>query len=94
VEVLDLNKNINKLAKIYVVVFTILILFNLRVFQGLFFGALPSVEELLYTSLGILIPTVASAVEIAVVYLALKALAKILRILMEMEFNSRGAKSN
>ena len=92
VEVLDLNKNINRMAKIYGVVFIVLTLSHLGALQGLFMGVFPSLNELLTLIPGILIQIVASGVEITIVYFALKALANLLRILMEMEFTSRGAK--
>jgi hypothetical protein len=93
-EVISLNNQINKFSKIYILVFIGFAVVNLNVFQGLFMGIFPTLEELPSMLLSILITTFASAIEITIVYLSLKSVSQILRILMEMEFNSRGAKSN
>lgn len=93
-EVLTLNKNINKFAKIYIFVTIGLVIINFGYFQSLLQGVIPSLGELPSIIWSILITSVAVGIDIVIVYFSLKALAYILRILMEMEFNSRGAKSN
>lgn len=93
-EVLTLNNNINKLAKIYIVVTIGLTIINFGYVQSLFRGIFPTLQELPMVLLSIIITVVAVGIDILLVYYSLRALAYILRILVEMEFNSRGAKSN
>lgn len=91
-EVLTLRDNINKTAKAVIVVYILLGLVNLRGFQGLLSGTFPSMGEIPLILWWLFVSVFAAGIQIAVVYFPLKALAHILRILMEMEFNSRKAK--
>ena len=94
-EVLTLNNNINKLAKIYIFVTVGLTIINFGYVQSLFQGIFPGLQELPMVLFSITITVVAVGIDILICCnYSLKALAYILRILMEMEFNSRGAKSN
>jgi hypothetical protein len=91
-EVLTLRDNINKVSKAVVVIYIILGFVNLQGFRGLFLGAFPSVGEIPEILWGLFVTVITVGIEIAIVYFPLKALSNILRILMEMEFNSRKAK--
>jgi hypothetical protein len=88
-DVLHLIDNINKLAIAAIVIYALQWLLSLSfirtLFQGVMFTSadvLQALPNMLFTFLGILLI-------IAVIYFSLKALALVLRILMEMEFNSR-----
>lgn len=88
-EVLNLKDNINKVAKAVVIVNIIYAVLNFQTFQGFLSGIFPSLEEIpgVLTYLLWIVPV--TGLNIATVYFPLKALSHILRILMEMEFNSR-----
>jgi len=88
-EVLSLKDTINKLAKAVVVVNIVLGILNFQFVQGLFLGTFPSLPELPGILLSLFATILAVGIEIAVIYFPLKALGHIIRILMEMEFNSR-----
>lgn len=93
--VLELRDHINKVAKGAIVVYVALALLDIN-FVRSFIQQIPfSYTELLqsfpYTMINILI----IGAQLAMVYFPLKALSHILRILMQMEFNSRlDVKSN
>lgn len=93
VEVLELKDNINKVAKAVVVVNIVVGIFSLQFVPGMFFGAFPRMEQMSGFLLNIFTTTLVVGINIAVTYFSLKALVHTLRILMEMEFNSRKAKS-
>jgi hypothetical protein len=90
-EVITLKENINKAAKAVVVIYLLINLTNFQwyvsVVQSYFFGNY-EFRPLIYL-IAILLVCLNAAISIAVVYFPLKALAHILRILMEMEFRSR-----
>jgi hypothetical protein len=88
-EVIDTVDNINKVAKAVIVVYTLVYLFDSYFFQALWNGGISSVDELMPVFWSLFTTIFMTAVRIAVVYFPLKALAYILRILVEMEFNSR-----
>jgi len=92
-DVISLTNKINKLAIAYVIVSIVSVLVYFRSFQGVFQGILPSfmggAPSIL---LSLLVSIFSVGVNVAIVYFALKALAYILRILMEMEFTSREVK--
>ena len=90
-EVVDVNNKINKLAKIFIYVTIGLTILDFGSFRSLFQGIFPTLGEIPTLLISVLMTSVAVAINIAIVYFSLKALAQILRILMEMEFNSRGA---
>lgn len=91
-EVLSLKDNINKVAKAVVVVYIILAIANFQSIQWMLQGYFPSMDELPGILWSLFLTVIATGARIAVIYFPLKALAYILRILMEMEFNSRNAK--
>jgi hypothetical protein len=92
-EVITLKDNLNKTAKAVIVVnilggFTIFQWFSSVV--GSYFPSRQDLMPLIYF-IAFIVTTLSVAVEIAIIYFPLKALTHILRILMEMEFNSRKA---
>jgi hypothetical protein len=89
VEVIDTVDNINKVAKAVIVIYALVNLIN-TYFFGLFLrGMSPSLEESASALWDLFTTIITTILQIAVVYFPLKALSHILRILMEMEFNSR-----
>lgn len=91
-EVLSLKDNIDKVAKLGMVGTILVNFLNLYPFQWLLLGNIPTVTDLAGMIFPLFITTIETAIEVAIIYFSLKALAYILRILMEMEFNSRNAK--
>lgn len=93
-EIIDLKSKINKTAKVVVVVFALMNLINMQTYVSIvgsyFVGRDLSYTPLVYF-LAFILACLSAVVSIAVVYFPLKALAHILRILMEMEFRSRKA---
>jgi hypothetical protein len=90
-EVLSLKDNINKVSKAVVIVYIFFALLNFRTFQGVLLGVFPSMDETPGILWSLFLTLLGAGIDIAVVYFPLKALNQILRILMEMEFNSRKA---
>ena len=93
-EVITLNKNIKLTAKAYVVITAGVALFRLRFIPMMFLGGYPSSDEIATIIFSILSIVLETGVNIFIMYYLLKATTQILRILMEMEFTSRGVKSN
>jgi hypothetical protein len=87
-EVLTLKDNLNRTAKASIVVYAALGLWTLPLLRRIFSGMIYASEwpGLLMVSA---VFVLATGLQIAITYTSLKALAHILRILMEMEFNSR-----
>ena len=92
VEVLELKDNINTVAKAVVVVNIILGVISLQFLRILPLDDSLSFQEIEGALWGLFINILVVGLEIVVTYYPLKALIQILRILMEMEFNSRKAK--
>lgn len=90
-EVISTVDNINKVAKASIFVYAFVGLVSSYGFQGIILGAVSftNIEELLPALWSIFISILNISLQIAIVYFPLKALTYILRILMEMEFNSR-----
>lgn len=88
-EVIDTIDNINKVAKAAIVIYAIVNIANSYFFQVLLRGEISYLGEFMPVALNLFTTIVATAIQIAVVYFPLKALSYILRILMEIEFNSR-----
>jgi hypothetical protein len=89
-EVITLKDNINKAVKAVIVVYALenLLMFNwYRSLVGSYFHDAAYIP-LIYLISAVLV-ILGAAISIAIVYFPLKALAHILRILMEMEFRSR-----
>ncbi|MBN8655176.1 MAG: hypothetical protein J0M11_05505 [Anaerolineae bacterium] len=88
-EVINLVDSINKVAKAVVVVYIIIYIINSSVITALFTEGLMAFGEISIMVRNLLIVILSAALQIVIVYFPLKALSHILRILMEMEFNSR-----
>ena len=88
-ETIELIRKINKVAK-WVVVLNVLVgVFTFPAIQQLIWGIFSENPDFVSIGLGLLVSSVSVALNILITYFPLKALAYILRILMEMEFNSR-----
>lgn len=88
-EVLNLKDNINKVAKAVVIINVIYAILNFQTFQGFFLGIFPSIDEIPSVLMSLFWTVLITGLNIVTIYFPLKALSHILRILMEMEFNSR-----
>lgn len=93
-EVISLNKNIKLTAKAYVVITAGVALFRLRFIPMMFIGGFPPNGEIVTIFFTVSSVVLETGVSIFIMYFMLKATTQILRMLMEMEFNSRGAKNN
>jgi hypothetical protein len=91
-EVLTLRDNIDKVVKAVVIVNIVFGIANFQFVQGMLLGYFPSIGEMPGILWSLLITGIAVGIDIVILYFPLKALAYILRILMEMEFNSRKAR--
>ena len=91
-EVLKLKDNINKVSVAVIVVYTLLGLLNFQFVRMLFQGVVLSTPEIVHNLPNMIFTALSVSLQILVLYFPLKALSQILRILMEMEFNSRKAK--
>ena|SRR5687767_6768142 len=93
-EVITLKDSINKTAKVVIIVYALMNLANIPYFSFLAGSYLPNDQAfapLIYL-IAFVLAGLSCAISIAITYFPLKALTQILRILMEMEFNSRKAK--
>jgi hypothetical protein len=90
-EILRLRDNINKLIIGVVVVYILLALLNFQFVRLLFDGQKLPPAEILKSTPNMLITSLSVGLQIAITYFPLKAIVHILRILMEMEVNSRKA---
>jgi len=90
-DVLKLRDNINKVALATIVVYILLGLFNFSFVRMLFQGVVLPTSEIIQSVPDMLLTTLGIGIQILIIYFPLKALAHILRILMEMEFRSRKA---
>ncbi len=88
-EVLKLRDNINKVALGAIVVYALLGLLNFSFVRALFRGIVLSPSEIMQSIPDMLFTALSVGFRIAITYFPLKALAQILRILMQMEFRSR-----
>lgn len=88
-EVLNLKDNINKVAKAVVIINIIYATLNFQTFQGFLVGIFPSLDEIPGVLMSLFWTILLTGLNIVTIYFSLKALSHILRILMEMEFNSR-----
>lgn len=90
-EVLSLRDNVDKLIKAAVFIYIFLAILNSYTGTFLFGGKLPSFKDAPDILWDLFITSITTGIKIALVYFPFKALNQILRILMEMEFNSRKA---
>ena len=92
-EILQLRDNVKTLSVAVIVVWILLGLLNFQFIRMLLLGVLIPSSALIAAIQPMIITTLAVGIQIAIIYFPLRALIQILRILMEMEFNSRKAKS-
>ena len=90
-EVLKLMDTINKVAIGVIVIYVLLCFSNLQVGRTLLRGIPMSISQIIKSLTKELLTILVYGLQIVVIYFPLKALSQILRILMEMEFNSRKA---
>ena len=93
-EVLELRDNINKTAEAVIVIYGLTNLLSFTYYSFLIRSYFRVAEEysLMVDMIVLALTGIAAAIAVAITYFPLKALTHILRILIEMEFNSR--KSN
>lgn len=91
-EVLTLKDRIVTVVKAAVIIKVLLGIWSTQIFQEIvMFRSMPSMDNIDGLLLNFLIRFLVVGIDIALIYFPLKALTYILRILMEMEFNSRKA---
>jgi len=92
-EVITLKANIDKTAKAVIIVYALGIFTSFQWFSSIVGSYFQNRVEftLLIYFITFVVLGISTAVTIAITYFPLKALSNILRILMEMEFNSRKA---
>jgi hypothetical protein len=90
-EVLNLHKMLNRTAKASIAIYSVLGFFRLPFAPDIMTGTFPSNQQLMSATPVIITTLLAYGLQILLFYYSLKALGSILRILMEMEFNSRRA---
>ena len=94
-EVLKLRDNINKVMLAAIVIYILLGLLSFPFIRALFQGIIVSPSEMSNFLPNIIATIISISFRIVITYSVLKALMQILRILMEIEFNSRkGIKPN
>jgi hypothetical protein len=91
-EVISLKRNIDKLVIVVAIVYILLALLNFQFVRALFEGTAIPLSSIRVLSPDVLITMISALLQIGLTYFPLKALTHILRILMEMEFNSRKTK--
>lgn len=91
-EVLSLKDKIDKISIAVVVVYISLGILNFQVVRMSLQGVALSAPEFMRHLPSMIVTILSVSLQILVLYFPLKALSHILRILMEMEFNSRKAK--
>lgn len=88
-DVLLLKKNINRVAKAAVIIYALIAILNIPWVSMLLRNGTVKFSDIFQFSYESIVVILSVAIQIAVIYFPLKALTHILRILMEMEFNSR-----
>jgi len=88
-DVLLLKKNINRVAKAAVIIYALIAILNIPWVSMLLRNGTVKFSDIFQFGYETIAVIISVAIQIAVIYFPLKALTHILRILMEMEFNSR-----
>ncbi len=91
-DVLKLRHNVNKVAIAAIVVYLLLALLNFSFIRMLFQGIVLSPSEIVKSFPDMMFTIFSVSFQIVITIIPLKALVQILRILMQMEFNSRKGK--
>ncbi len=90
VEVIELRRDINRMARIVVILSVLSGIFTHPTSQAIFKSYFPSNDQAIVVFVAsIVLIAIGVGLNIVLTYYPLKALAHILRILMEMEYNSR-----
>lgn len=92
-EVIFFQRNVDRLSIVIAVFYSLSGLFSSQLKQLYLDGMTLSVNDIVIALPSIFAELLGILIQITLIYFPLKALAYILRILMEMEFNSRKAKS-
>ncbi len=88
-EVIGVVRNINKIAKVSIFIYAFVFIISSSPIKQILGGGLSILQEDPFFILSVIQTIFAAGLQTAVVFFSLKALSHILRILMEMEFNSR-----
>ena len=88
-KVIEFIRNINKLIIAFPVVYILLAVLNFQPLRSYLEGVTISINAVKIALPSMYITVLSTLLQIGLTYLPLKALTHILRILMEMEFNSR-----
>jgi hypothetical protein len=91
-EVITFRRNVNRLIIAAAIVYTLIAALNSQPLRMYFEGGTPSISDIMVFTPDTFIIVLAVLLQIAFIYFPFKAVTHILRILMEMEFNSRKAK--
>jgi hypothetical protein len=91
-EVITFRRNVNWLLIAVTIVYILLAVINSQSLRMYFEGVTVSFNDVIISAPNIFITVLSTFLIIAFTYFSLKALVHILRILMEMEFNSRKVK--
>ena len=89
-EVIELRRNINRMARVIVILSILSGIFYYPTMQSLIRGYFPTNDHIITAFVASIVANaIGVGLNIIFMYYPLKALAHILRVLMEMEFNSR-----
>ena len=88
-EVITFRRNVDRLVIAVAIVYILLAVLNSQSLRMYFEGVTVSINDIIVSTPNIFITVLSTLLKIAFTYFPLRALAHILRILMEMEFNSR-----
>ena len=89
-EVIELRRNINRMARVIVILSILWAIFSYPTMQSLIRGYFPTNDHIITAFVASIVAiAIGVGLNIIFMYYPLKALAHILRVLMEMEFNSR-----
>jgi len=88
-DVLLLKRNINRVAKAAVIIYALIGILNIPWVSMFLQNGTIRISDILQSSYKTIAVILTVVIQIAVIYFPLKTLTHILRILMQMEFNSR-----
>lgn len=92
-EIITFGRNINRLVIAVAIVYILLAMLNFQPLRMYFEGVTVFTNDINVSTPNMIVSILTILLQIAFIYFPLKALRQILKILMEMEFNSRKAKS-
>jgi hypothetical protein len=91
-DVLDLHHKLNRIAQASIVVYALFGFSNLPIVSTVLNGNPPTMQDLTRSIVPAVYNFLGYGLQILITFFSLRALGSVLRILMEMEFNSRCAK--